>query len=237
MVLSHNPRSMHLHQRLIRSASASSAQKQPNNTLKSGDLRRSMSDNSALKNPQRSPANSEIASPDDTEEEDAKPARGGGSPSHKTPKDRGSPVRPTDTRSSHKNGNHYNGTQIPTQTILQTNAHRVKNINHNNWIQTPTQTMISKSHLFHLQNQKMEVRERYKKINDWTSPPVMQPLVISICYVAPKHCTYVSCFVFTNPPMTNIIGSMLNAHTRKATNELIPAGNALFLYNSVHQIT
>ena len=86
----------------IRSASSSSAQKQPNNTQKSGDLRRSMSDNSAPKNHQRSPANSKMASPADTDDENEKCARRAGKTSHKTPKDKGSPVRTTDTRSSHK---------------------------------------------------------------------------------------------------------------------------------------
>ena len=94
---------------LPRSASASSAQKQTNSTQKTGGLRRSMSDNTTTTttkelhtNPQSSPAHSEIDSPDDTDDEYDKSARGGGSSAHKTPQDKGSPGRTTDTRSSHK---------------------------------------------------------------------------------------------------------------------------------------
>ena len=97
--------------------------------------------------------------------------------------------------------------------------------------------MISKRHLFLLQNQIREVPGNYTNNNHWISPPAMQPLVISICYVAPKPCTYVSCFVFKIRPITVILGSMLNAHTRKAINELIPAGTALYVYNCVNQST
>jgi hypothetical protein len=91
---------------LHRSASASSAQKHSNSTQKTGNLRRSMSDNTTATttkelhtNPQSSP---EIDSPEDTEDEYDKSARGGGSSAHKTPQAKGSPGRTTDTRSSHK---------------------------------------------------------------------------------------------------------------------------------------
>jgi hypothetical protein len=91
---------------LVRSASSSSAQKQPNNTQKSGNLRRSMSDNSATKkhqnSPGNSPANSDIESPPDTDDENDTSARRPGNTSDKTPTEKGSPVRTADTRSSQK---------------------------------------------------------------------------------------------------------------------------------------
>ena len=113
---------------LIRSASASSAQKQNKNTLPSGDLRRSMSDNSALAkhrtpitstnlehehstttrskeqhtNPPSSPANSEVDSADERNDVSNKRARSGGTSSHKTPQDKDSPVSSPDRHSSRK---------------------------------------------------------------------------------------------------------------------------------------
>jgi hypothetical protein len=51
-------------------------------------------------NPQSSPEHSEIASPEELDDESDKP--GGGCSSHKTPQDKGSPVRTTGTCSSHK---------------------------------------------------------------------------------------------------------------------------------------
>ena len=120
---------------IIRSSSTSSAQKQNNNTTTSGGLRRSLSDDSALakkhtglpptglvneittatktkkkdNSPGRSPTNSVIESPVESEDENDKPSRGGASSVYKTPQDKTPQVRDTDTRSSNKKSNSSGG--------------------------------------------------------------------------------------------------------------------------------
>ena len=262
----------------IRSASSSSAQKQPNNTQKSGDLRRSMSDNSAPKNHQRSPANAEIASPADTDDENDKCARRAGKTSHKTPKDKGSPVRTADTCSSHKKpadtddendksarraGNTSHKTPkdkgSPVRTTDTRSSHKKRKSlqldSDSNSDGAPNKRSARKKHKSQQlesdsnsdddfenssvpspksQNGSARKVQKHKRLDLDSSDASIGNIN---CYVAPKHCKYVSCFVFTNLPITNIKGSMLNAHTRKAINELIPAGNAIFLYICEDEIT
>jgi hypothetical protein len=200
-----------------------------------------MSDNSAPKNhqnsPGNSPANSDIDSPADTDDENDKSARRAGYTSDKTPTEKGSPVRTADTRSSQKkrkslqldSDSNSDGTPKKRSARKKHKSQQLESDSNSDDDFENSSVPSPKS-----KNGSARKVQKDKQLDLYSSDAAIGNIN---CYVAPKYCKYVSCFVFTNLPITNIIGSMLNAHTRRAINELRPAGNAIFLCICVDQNT
>ena len=249
---------------MIRSASTSSAQKQINNTTTSGGLRRSVSDNSALgkkntalpttgtvnalptatkkkdKSPGRSPTNSDIESPGESENENDKPTRGGAPSVHKTPQDKTPQVRETETRSSNTNNKRSGGSsrdKTPQDNSPPSHTTDKRSSQKKRKSQTLDSTTDDDDDFETLsvpspKSNKGSARKLHKQQPlDLSSSDAAIGYINLLCYSQALKLCYVSCFAFTIRPITVILGSMLNAHTRKAINELIPAGNALYVYN------
>jgi hypothetical protein len=183
---------------LVRSASSSSAQKQPNKTQKSGNLRRSMSDNSAPKNHQKSTPNSDIESPADTDDENDKSPRRAGNTSDKTPTEKGSPVRNADTRSSQKkrkslqldSDSNSDGTPKKRPARKKQKSQQLESDSNSDDDFENSSVPSPKS-----KNGSARKAQKEKQLDLYSSDAAIGNIN---CYVAPKYCKYISCFVFTN---------------------------------------